>query len=56
MAGFENYEEMFSQSIGLKDPWKVERAEYDEEKKRSTHICKLSKDSKIPMSKMRKNV
>ena len=25
-------------------------------KKRSTHICKLSKDSQIPMSKMRKNV
>ena len=37
MARFENHEEMFSQSIVLKDPWKVKRAEFDEEK-REVHI------------------
>ena len=31
MTGFTNFEEMFAQSIGLTDPWKIERAEFDEE-------------------------
>ena len=29
-----NYEEMFAQSIGLQEPWRVERVEYDEEEER----------------------
>lgn len=27
---FMNYETMFAQSIGLKEPWKIKRAEFDE--------------------------
>ena len=37
MTGFTNFEEMFAQSIGLTDPWKIERAEFDEEK-REVHV------------------
>lgn len=48
MNGFINYEEMFSQSIGLKEPWHVERAEYDE-KRREVHIyVKAKKTAKYP--------
>lgn len=51
MARFENYEEMFSQSIGLKDPWKVKRAEFDEEK-REVHIyVSCRKTAKYPCPK-----
>lgn len=32
-----NYEEMFAQSMGLTDPWHIERAEFDEEN-REVHI------------------
>lgn len=32
MSEFKNYEDMFAQSIGIRDPWKIERAEYNEEK------------------------
>ena len=43
-----NYEEMFAQSIGLQEPWRVERVEYDEEK-REVHIyVKARKTSKYP--------
>lgn len=37
MKEFYNYEEMFAQSIGLTDPWYIERAEFEEEK-REVHI------------------
>lgn len=48
MTGFTNYEEMFAQSIGLKEPWHVERAEYNEEK-REVHIyVKAKKTAKYP--------
>lgn len=43
-----NYEEMFAQSIGLQEPWYVEKAEYDEDK-REVHIyVKTRKTSKYP--------
>lgn len=51
MAGFINYEEMFAQSIGLSDPWKIERAEYNEEK-REVHIYVTArKTAKYPCPK-----
>ena len=37
MQGFTNYEEMFAQSIGLKEPWYIQKAEFDEAK-REVHI------------------
>lgn len=37
MEGFVNSAEMFAQSLGLKEPWKIERAEYDS-KTRAVHI------------------
>lgn len=50
MNGFRNYEEMFAQSIGLKEPWYIERAEFSEEK-REVHIyVKTRKTSKYPCS------
>jgi len=30
--GFDNYENMFAQSIGVEEPWRIERTEFDEEK------------------------
>lgn len=51
MAGFANYEEMFKQSIGLEDPWQVEKAEYDEER-REVHIyVSCRKTAKYPCPK-----
>jgi transposase len=37
MKEFGNFETMFSQSIGLEEPWHIERAEFDE-KARAVHI------------------
>ncbi len=37
MQGFMNYEEMFAQSIGLTEPWYIERAEFNEAT-REVHI------------------
>jgi len=37
MQGFENYEAMFAQSIGVAEPWRIERTEFDE-KKREVHV------------------
>ena len=37
MKGFENFEAMFAQSIGLEGPWRIEKAEY-EERSRAVHI------------------
>lgn len=48
MNGFINYEEMFAQSIGIKEPWYIERAGY-EEGSREVHIyVKARKTSKYP--------
>lgn len=48
MNGFANYEEMFAQSIGLKEPWRIERAEFNEEK-REVHIyVSCRKTAKYP--------
>ena len=33
MTGFMNFEEMFAWSIGLTEPWEIERAEFEEEKR-----------------------
>lgn len=40
MTGFINYEEMFAQSIGLSEPWYVERAEFEEDSKESRSFQK----------------
>jgi transposase len=37
MEGFTNFAEMFGQSMGLQEPWRIERAEFDEEK-REVHV------------------
>jgi transposase len=37
VSEFKNYEDMFAQSIGISDPWKIEKAEFDEGK-REVHI------------------
>ena len=37
MKAFENFEEMFAQSIGLEAPWRIEKAEFDEQS-RAVHI------------------
>ncbi|MBQ9552797.1 MAG: ISL3 family transposase [Clostridia bacterium] len=51
MNGFTNYEEMFAQSIGLTDPWQIERAEF-EEAKREVHVyVKARKTAKYPCPK-----
>lgn len=48
MTGFINYEEMFAQSIGLKEPWYVERAEFEEDSKEVHIYVKAKKTSKYP--------
>jgi len=37
MSQFANFEEMFAQSIGLQDPWSIEKVEFSE-KERAVHI------------------
>lgn len=51
MSEFTNYEEMFAQSIGLKDPWKIERAEYDELKHEVHIYVSCRKTAKYPCPK-----
>ncbi len=41
MTGFTNYAEMFAQSIGLEEPWSIERAEFDENE-RAVHVYVMS--------------
>ena len=51
MKEFENFEAMFAQSIGLEDPWKIERAEFDEQE-RAVHIYVIArKTSQYPCPK-----
>ena len=51
MTGFTNYEEMFSQSIGLKEPWKVDKAEFDEKRKEVHIYVRCRKTAKYPCPK-----
>lgn len=51
MTGFTNYEEMFSQSIGLKEPWKVDKAEFDEKRKEVHIYVSCRKTAKYPCPK-----
>ena len=56
-----NYEEMFAQSIGLQEPWRVERVEYDEEEERIWRhgdVCFFSMLCSLPETKdqMRKQI
>lgn len=51
MSEFTNYEEMFAQSIGLNDPWKIERAEYDELKHEVHIYVSCRKTAKYPCPK-----
>jgi len=48
MKGFENYENMFAQSIGVKVPWKIEQTEFDEEKREVHVIVSARKTAKYP--------
>ncbi len=51
MQGFENYENMFAQSIGVVEPWKIEQTEFDEEK-REVHVTVTArKTAKYPCPK-----
>ena len=56
MTGFTNYEEMFSQSIGLKEPWKVDKTEFDEKRKEVHIYVSCRKTANISVPEMRKNV
>ena len=48
MNGFTNYEEMFAQSIGLTEPWYIERAEFNETSHEVHIYVKARKTSKYP--------
>ena len=51
MSEFTNYEEMFAQSIGLTEAWKIKKAEFNEEK-REVHIYVVAKKTaKYPCPK-----
>jgi len=51
MKEFENFEIMFSQSIGLEAPWRIEKAEFDEQA-RAVHIYVVSdKNAQYPCPK-----
>jgi transposase len=48
MSEFKNFEEMFAQSIGLTEPWGIEKAEFDE-RDRAVHIyVRARKTAKYP--------
>lgn len=48
MNGITNYEEMFAQSIGLTEPWYIERAEFNETSHEVHIYVKARKTSKYP--------
>lgn len=48
MNGFTNFEEMFAQSIGLTEPWRIERAEFDEERREVHVYVTARKTAKYP--------
>ena len=48
MQGFTNYESMFSQSIGVEEPWRIEKTEFNEER-REVHVTVTArKTAKYP--------
>ena len=51
MAEFTNFVEMFAQSIGLKDSWSIERAEFDEETREVHVYVKARKTASYPCPK-----
>ena len=48
MQGFENYESMFAQSIGITEPWRIDRTEFDEEKQEVHVTVMFCKTAKYP--------
>lgn len=48
MKEFSNFEKMFAQSIGIEEPWKIERAEFDEYKREVHVYVSARKTSKYP--------
>ena len=51
MNGFTNFAEMFAQSIGLTDPWTIERAEFNEQQKEVHVYVKARKTAEYPCPK-----
>jgi transposase len=48
MKGFTNYENMFAQSIGVTEPWRIEKTEFLEEKREVHVTVSARKTSKYP--------
>jgi len=48
MKEFTNFEEMFAQSIGLEEPWRIERAEFEEDSRQVHIYVKANKNAKYP--------
>ena len=46
--GFENYENMFAQSIGVEEPWRIEHTEFDEVNQEVHVTVTARKTSKYP--------
>ena len=46
MREFKNYEDMFAQSIGIEEPWYIERAEFNEQSKEVHIYVKARKTAK----------
>lgn len=51
MQEFNNYESMFAQSIGLTDPWRIGRTEFNEEKREVHVTVTFRKTAKYPCPK-----
>lgn len=48
MQRFENYESMFAQSIGVAEPWEIEKTEFDENKREVHVTVRARKTAKYP--------
>ena len=48
MKDFTNFEEMFAQSIGLEEPWRIERAEFEEDSRQVHIYVSANKSAKYP--------
>lgn len=48
MEGFTKFEEMFAQSIGIKEPWRIERAEFEEETRQVHIYISANKNAEYP--------
>jgi len=51
MKEFANFEEMFAASIGLEEPWRIERAEFDERERSVRIYVSSSKNAQYPCPK-----